>query len=109
MKSLIHEDIFTSNNVFILIFSYLFFFTGAAFYVDFFLYRVEIHEDIRKERITKRAYKENKSIPSQETLDEFSETYNKNIHQSNATFDSGVLSIEQMANSILKDLGVLKD
>ena len=39
MKSLIHEDIFTSNNVFILIFSYLFFFfTGAAFYVDFFLF-----------------------------------------------------------------------
>ncbi len=77
--------------------------------VDFFLYRVEIHEDIRKERITKRAYKENKPIPSQETLDKFSETYNKNIHQSNTTFDSGVLSIEQMANFILKDLGVLKD
>ena len=77
--------------------------------VDFFLYRVEIHEDIRKERITKRAYKENKPIPSQETLDTFSETYNKNIHQSNITFDSGVLSTEQMANCILKDLGVLED
>jgi hypothetical protein len=31
------------------------------------------------------------------------------MHQSNTTFDSGVLSTEQMANFILKDLGVLKE
>ena len=37
MKSLIHEDIFTSKNVFILNFSYLFFFYWCCFLCRFFL------------------------------------------------------------------------
>lgn len=77
--------------------------------VDFFLYRVETHEDIRKERISERTSKKNKPMPSQETLDELSERYKNNTHQSNTTFDSGVLSTEQMAEVILKDLKVKKE
>lgn len=77
--------------------------------VDFFLYRVEAHKDVRSKRIAERAAKLNRPIMSQEAIDKLSKRYEENIHQSNTTFDSGELSTEEMSNVILKDLGALKE
>lgn len=75
--------------------------------VDFFLYRIEAHPDIRNERIADRAVKTNKPMMSPETIDKLSKRYEENTHQSHATFDSEKLSTEEIANFILKDLGVI--
>ncbi len=74
--------------------------------VDFFLYRVEAHKEIRRERIVERTARTNKPMISEETIDKLSKRYEENTHSGNETFDSGKLSIEEIADHILKDLEV---
>jgi predicted kinase len=74
---------------------------------DFFLYRIEAHEDIRTQRVAERTTKTNKPMMSKETMDKLFNRYQKNTHSANQTFDSGKLSTEEMANLILEDLKVL--
>lgn len=75
--------------------------------IDFFLYRIDAPRDIRTQRVAERTAKSNKPMMTKEKMDELSKRYEENSYQGNATFDSGKLSVEEIANSILKDLKVL--
>ena len=74
--------------------------------IDFFIYRVEAHTNIREKRILERTKKYNKPMMSKETMDKLLKRYEKNTYTGNIVLDSEKLSIEEMANIILKDLKV---
>jgi adenylate kinase family enzyme len=75
--------------------------------VDFFIYRVEAHPEIREKRILERTKKSNKPMMSKETMRKLLKRYEKNTYAGNVILDSEKLSTEEMANLILKDLKVL--
>jgi adenylate kinase family enzyme len=70
----------------------------------FFVYRIEADSDIRLQRLKDRAEKTKQLIMSKETMDILLKIYNENTYPSITTFDSGKLSIQEIASSIIKDL-----
>ena len=75
--------------------------------IDFFLYRIEAHPDLRTQRIAERTAKTNKPMMSKEGMDKLSKRYEENSYPGNAVFDSGKLTIEDMAEKVFRDLNVL--
>lgn len=73
---------------------------GATFLV----YRIEADAFIRLARINERAVRVGQPAMSQETMDILLHIYNDNTYPATATFDSGVLSTEEVCNRILKEL-----
>ena len=72
--------------------------------IDFFLYRIEADRKIRTERVAERTKKSNKPMMLEDTMDKLSKRYEENSFPGNAVFDSGKLSVEEMADLIIKDL-----
>lgn len=70
----------------------------------FLVYRMQANPTIRLSRLYERAKRVNQPVMSQETMDILLKIYNENDYPSTATFDSGVLSTEEIAERILKDI-----
>ena len=69
-----------------------------------FMYRIEVDEQIRLERLKQRAEKVKQPLMSKETMDILFKIYKENTYPGNKTFDTGSLSMEEIAKSILEDL-----
>lgn len=74
----------------------------------FLVYRIEADPDIRLTRINERALRVGQPVMSQETMDILLSIYNENTYPATATFDSGVLSTEEICNRIVEDIEINK-
>lgn len=74
---------------------------GAQFY----LYRLDTDRTILNERIVERTQRLGKPEVSTEHIDSSYSEYKQNMHEGGRLFDSNKVSIREMADSILQDLG----
>lgn len=74
------------------------------YHATFLVYRIEADPDIRLARINERALRVGQPAMSQETMDVLLNIYKDNTYPATATFDSGVLSTEEICNRILEDI-----
>jgi predicted kinase len=70
------------------------------------IYRLDTSRAILDERVAERTTKLNKPTIPRETLDTLFEVHKGTIYPDTRAFDSGELTTQEMANRVLKDLGV---
>lgn len=76
---------------------------------NFFVYRIEASNETRIKRIQERATRTNQPMMSQETMNTLSEIYENNAYPATGTFNSEKMTIKEIAEQILKDIGARKN
>jgi predicted kinase len=72
----------------------------------FLVYRLDAPRPVLDNRVTERAEQLQKPTVPKETIDALYKTHEETSYSNNAAFDSESLSPREMADRILKDLGV---
>lgn len=73
----------------------------------FLAYRLDAQREVLNSRIVERTQRLGKPEVSKEHIDKSYEEYHQNIYNGDASFDSEKMSIREMADRILKDLGFI--
>jgi predicted kinase len=74
--------------------------------VKFLVYKLETDRQVMNERIKERTKKSNKPEVSKEHIEKSYEEYKSEEYVNSVVFDSGKITVREMADKILKDLGV---
>lgn len=73
----------------------------------FFVYRLDAQREVLNSRIVERTQRLGKPEVSKEHIDKSYEEYHQNIYNGGTLFDSEKMSIREIADRILKDLGLV--
>lgn len=75
---------------------------------DFYVYRLEAIPEVRLARLTERAERIGQPVMPQETMDILLRIYNENDYPETYTFDTGVLSTDEIVAKMMEDIAVEK-